>query len=171
MHENIEVVFSPIKVINDSTVPEFGIKVGENIAVIVGQGRMESSEEVPLRTDGVGKCQVLLLKTSQVPNARLYTLNHLWGGDSGHNLPGARWEDIQTLCKNPTTAFFVTGDKDSYLIEAEGLAQLGVTVTKHIKVLCDGYRFNLVYRPITNEVLIKIGNNAYTREVRIFEGF
>jgi hypothetical protein len=174
MLSEIRVATDPLKVIPDTEVPEFQMgAVREGLVNAIGQGQMVSSEGMPLRTDNAANCQLLLLQTPLPENTTRHTLVHIWAGDFELNLPGHRLKDILNLTNDETTAIFVTGSRNHSIVSAARDLKYdgGINTVKHIQAPSQSGYVNLVYRPTTNESLVKVGNIDDTREVLVFEGF
>lgn len=134
---------------------------------------MVSSEGLPLRSDNAADCQFLLLKTPLSPDGSRYTLVHMWARDLGLNLTGHRLEDVLEMVNDQTKAIFITGSRNHLITATARDLKFGggVTTIKHIEVPSEDEYVSLVYKPGTNECLVKLGNIDEAKEVLVFEGF
>ncbi len=167
-------VKDPKKIISIDDVPEFGMGVvGRGIVKkVVGQGQVGSTEDLPIRTDNASDCNIFLIKTPRKDGPTQYSLVHVWAGDLDLNLPGAKQKDIAALTNKESVAIGITGGRSaSITATAMDLKHEGITTVKHIHVPTDNRYVSTVYRPETNEILIRIGADVDATEVWIYDGF
>ncbi len=174
MFKNVQEVKAPKKVIPISEVAEFADDARKKgvVATIVGQGQMASTEHMPIRTDNAATCNIFLIKTPQEGGRRKYTLVHVWSGELDSNLEGHKRKDIAALTNNQSTAIAITGGRSaSYVSTAREFKCEGITTTKHIDVPTGNRYVSAVYRPDSNDILVRIGSDMDATEVWVYEGF
>lgn len=174
MLRNIQEVKTPVKIISVQDVPEFcGSSASDcGVSAIIGQGRMASTEYLPIRTDNASACNIFIIKTPQEGMADKYTMVHIWSGDLDLNLPGHKREDIAAITNDKSIAIGITGGRSVGIIPtAREFKYEGITTTKHISASTGNRYVSVVYRPESNEILVRVGADVDATEVWVYEGF
>ena len=171
MLANMKQVSDPKMIVSINDVPEFGKDaVTKGIVKKVGQAKMDSTVMLPIRTDNAADCNVFLIKTSIKDGAVEYTLVHSFNGDINANADGARLDDVVSLTNRESVAIGITRGSVSIVSTARELKNEGITTVKHIGVPTNRY-VSAVYRPETNEILIRVGADTDATEAWVYDGF
>lgn len=174
MFQEIKEITAPVKIIPVSEVPEFADNAVRSGAVskIVRQGQMASTEHLPIRTDNASNCNIFIIKTPEENGENTYTLVHVWAGDLDLNLPDHRRKDIAELANEKSTAIGITGGRSVPIQPtAREFKYEGITTTKHIDIPSGNRYVSVVFRPKSNDILIRIGSDMDATEVWEYEGF
>ena len=174
MIECIQRIETPKQVLPISEVPEFADDAFRQglITEKVTQGSMGSTEHLPIRTDNASDCHVFLIKEPMKDQTTKYDLIHVWAGDLYLNKPGAKIDDLAKKIIGGE-AIAITGSR-SVGINATSrdlLQRTRVTTKKRIDVASGNRYVSVVYRPDSNEILIRVGDDIDATEVWVYDGF
>ncbi len=173
MIRDIVTVTEPTRVVPIADIDEF--KPGRAAAgevILVSQGGMKSTETKPIRTDNASACNIFLIKSTSPDAEPTYSLMHVWAGDLDLNHPGARREDIKAKMRPNDEAIAITGGSSSpFELTAYQLRDMGVRTKTHIAVPSGRQYVSAVFRPLTNEIVVRIGSDSDATEAYVYEGF
>lgn len=161
----------PIKTIPVAEVPEFSTGVVNSgiVEAVVPQGAFALSTGKPLRTDNMVDCNVFIMKTKVDEKSDRYALVHVWAGDLAMNHPEHKRADIAKTINSSTEAIAVTGSRSaSPIATARELRYEGAVTRKRISVESGNRWVSVVFRPQTNEVLVRLDEDP---NVLMFKAF
>ena len=170
MIKSIEKVKDPVRVVPLEEVPEF--EQDAKMVIHVPQAAMAISENVTLRTDNASNCNVFLIRTPQSKGSDQTMMLHNMAGDMDRNHEGSKRDDIKDKINESSKGIAITGGRSAGINPTvRGLAYAGLETKKHITVDSGKRYVSVVYRPKTDEILVRVGSDEDATEVYVYEGF
>lgn len=172
-------VTEPLRIISpeDAQVaaPEFNFPSEVEI-VPVGQRQARfSKNREPLFTWGISQCTLEIVQTRNKPDQdpEKNGFIHVQSGNLDENEAGSKLPDIAEDISNLTTGIMVSGSNS---ISPRGitteLGEIGIVTIKHIEIDDHGTWVHVVYRPKTDEVLVKVGPaDDFSVPIYVYQGF
>ncbi|GEM_PF-3827847 len=173
MFSEMRTVNNPNKILPINSIPEFRKDTDDTGVIMVPQGLMGSTDTLPIRTDNASTCSIFLIKTPTEHLSIQYNLVHVLAGNLKLNQPGAKIEDIATSANHHSRAIGITRATDarSIIPTVRELQYQGVITVKQINVPVGNRYISTVYRPQTNEILVRVGSDVDATEVWVYDGF
>ncbi|MFZ2149557.1 MAG: hypothetical protein WAV15_00125 [Minisyncoccia bacterium] len=174
MLRGIAEIRTPLRIVPVSEVPEFAEDALAKgvVGTKVGQGQVGVVDNKPIRTDNVADCKIFIIKIPGGGGRNRYALAHIWAGDIDLNLEGHKREDVAKLVNKGSVAIGITGGRSNSIISAARQFKYeGVSTVKHIDAPSGNRYVSVVFRPESNEILIRVGADTDATEVLVYEGF
>ena len=171
MLANVLVVSEPDMVVltdlQAELVPEFEVgAVSSGEVTGVAQSCMKSTQEKPIRTLNVDKCNVMLVRHGEEVS---YDLFHNQNGDMDQNAKGYRVDDVRGRYTDVSGILISSKKSLGTTSTMRTMRYRGVTTQKHIQIDSGKENISVVYRPKDNKIFLKIGESGDILEFKGFE--